>query len=530
MEKFQNAGMSRRSFMRIASTAVAGAAILPRLSFAQDAGETTNIGDRRELFVDNALIESMSGEAQLRLHHPTPREIVMQHDEPWEGTGSGYHSVFKDNGLYRMYYKAWHLDVADGKLSTNRHPLYCCYAESEDGIAWRKPNLGLHEYNGSKENNIVMTSGVQGPLNIDAGHPAVFKDDNPDAPDDARYKAIVRSNKPNGLIPMKSPDGIHWTPMTDAPILHGLGAFDSQNLAFWDPNIGKYRAYWRIFTEGVTTDETWRPGGYRAIRTATSDDLIHWGPHTDLTYEDSPNEHLYTNHVKPYHRAPHILLGFPARYVDRGWSESMRALPNVEGREARATAQLRYGTALTESLVMASRDGVHFKRWNEGFLRPGAERPGTWHYGQQYLAWHLVETGSRLEGAPDELSLYAVEGYWHGEGSALRRYTLRLDGFVSAYAPMEGGTIVTKPIVFSGDQLHLNLATSAAGDIRVELQHADGSPIEGFTREQCEPIFGDTIDRVVHWEGGAACAALAGQAVRMRFDLRDADLYAYRFH
>ena len=68
---------------------------------------------------------------------------------------------------------------------------------------------------------------------------------------------------------------------------------------------------------------------------------------------------------------------------------------------------------------------------NEAFLRPGIERPGSWQYGAQYIGWHVVETKSALPGAPNELSLYATESYWHGTGSALRRYTLRLDGFVS---------------------------------------------------------------------------------------------------
>ena len=75
----------------------------------------------------------------------------------------------------------------------------------------------------------------------------------------------------------------------------------------------------------------------------------------------------------------------------------MQALPEREHRELRSAASPRYGTALTEGLLMASRDGVHFKRWNEAFLRPGVERPGAWNYGQQYIAWHVVETKSALE-------------------------------------------------------------------------------------------------------------------------------------
>lgn len=499
-------------------------------SIALAAGaDTIDIGSRRELFVDDSLIEHLAGKAALRLHRPQPREIVLVHDAPWEGSGSGYHSVFKDGNLYRMYYKAWQLDVADGKVNTGSHPLFCCYAESDDGIRWRKPQLGLHDFRGSKANNIVITSGKLGTLNVDAGHPAVFKDENPAAPADARYKAIVRSSNPNGLLPFKSPDGIHWTPMNDAPILAKLGAFDSQNLAFWDTTRGEYRAYWRIFTAGVTTEKEWRPGGYRAIRTATSKDLLTWNPHADLTYVDSPEEELYTNQVQPYHRAPHIFIGFPTRYIDRGWSDSIKALPEPGHRESRAAANKRYGTAITEGLLMASRDGVRFKRWNEAFLPPGIEREGTWNYGHQYIAWHLVETKSSLEGAPDELSLYASESYWTGNSSALRRYTLRTDGFVSVNAPMDGGGLVTKPLTFTGGRLVLNFSSSAAGGVRVEIQDVAGTPMPGFSLADCPPIFGDSLARTVMWKAGGNVSTLAGKPVRLRFDLKDADVFAFQF-
>ncbi len=483
-----------------------------------------DIGSRRELFVDDFLIEKLAGKAELRLHHPEPREIALVHDAPWEGTGSGYHSVFKDGNRYRMYYKAWHLDVQPpGKVKTDSHPLFCCYAESDDGIHWSKPELGLHEFKGSKKNNIVMVPGKAGSAVADPGHPAVFKDENPDAPADARYKAIIRSGKPRGLLAFKSADGLRWIPMSDGPVITE-GAFDSQNLAFWDPVRKEYRAYWRIFTAGVIDETTWKPAGVRAIRTATSKDFLKWGPHADVKYVDSPPEHLYTNQIKPYHRAPHIFIGFPTRYVERGWSDSMRALPELEHREMRAKASLRYGTAITEGLLMASRDGVKFKRWNEAFLRPGIERPGTWHYGHQYIAWHVVETKSPLDGAPNELSLYAGESYWTGTSSELRRYTLRLDGFVSVSAPMTGGELITKPLTFTGSKLALNFATSADGDIRVEIQDVSGKPLPGFALDDCKPIFGDSVDRSV-----IDVSSLAGKTVRLRFVLRDADLYALRF-
>jgi hypothetical protein len=496
---------------------------------ASACAQPIDIGSHRELFVDDHLIGNLSGQATQRLHQPQIREIVMTHDAPWEGSGSGYHSIFRDGDLYRMYYKSWQLTVTpEGRVNTSEHPLFCCYAESDDGIHWRKPVLGLHEFNGSKANNIVIPHGMMGKVNPDGGHPAVFKDENPDASPDARYKAIVRSDSTKGLLALKSADGLRWSPMADKPVITD-GAFDSQNLAFWDAHSRLYRAYWRYFTGGVTDEKNWKPSGDRAIRTATSKDFIQWENQQNLSYVDSPSEQLYTNQVKPYHRAPHLLIGFPTRYVEREWSESLRQLPERENREWRAKASQRYGTAITEGLLMASRDGVRFKRWNEAFLPPGIEREGTWNYGHQYAAWHVVETESALEGAPNELSFYTTESYWTGKSSALRRYTLRLDGFVSIRAPMAGGELITKPLTFTGSRLSLNFATSAAGSLRVEIQDDSGKPLPGFALADSESHLGDTIERHATWKGGQDVGALAGKAVRLRFVLRDAELYSLRF-
>jgi len=178
---------------------------------------------------------------------------------------------------------------------------------------------------------------------------------------------------------------------------------------------------------------------------------------------------------------------------------------------------------------MASRNGVHFERWNEAFLRPGPQRPDTWLYGHNYMAWHAVETKSSLPGAPNELSLYASEGSWIGDSNAMRRYTLRLDGFVSVNAGWKGGELLTRPLRFEGQRLGLNFATSAAGSIRVEIQNADGEPLPGFKLGDCADVFGDAIDRTVEWKDGSDVSDLAGRTVRLRFVLKDADLYALKF-
>ena len=269
------------------------------------------IGCRRELFLDDCLIEKVAGLATRRMHHPQPREIVLRHDAPWEGNGCGYHSLFRDGDLYRLYYKAWKIRLAPGKIASEKKPdIYTCYAESTDGINWTKPDLGLVEHQGSTANNIMLDRETLSRVEADPGHPALFKDENPDAT--SPYKGFIRSRGPHGLYAIESADGIRWSAMSEDPVITN-GAFDSQNLAFWDAIRGEYRAYWRCFPEGKVALGVWDPKGPRSIRTATSKDFVHWNNQTDLTYVGSPPaEELYVNQIKPYHRAPRLLVGFPA--------------------------------------------------------------------------------------------------------------------------------------------------------------------------------------------------------------------------
>ena len=473
-----------------------------------------DIGSRRELFIDKYLIADMKGAAELRLHHPERREIAILHDESWEGSACGYHTVFQDGDKYRMYYHAWNIPP-DGK---QEDPCLIAYAESSDGIHWVKPKLGLCEHKGSRENNIILAS-----INGEGCHDfSVFKDTNPDTAPEEEYKAVGYGTNPKGLYAFKSSDGIHWTVCNDSqPVMTGH-PFDTQNTAFWDPNIGKYRAYIRDFYGG-------HPHGRRDIMTATSDDLIHWSEREWLQYPGSPQEQLYINQIKPYYRAEHILIGFPARYVDRGWVEATDALPSLALRKKRAKTHIRYGTTVTDGLFMTSRDGLAFNRWDEAFIRPGLRTQHNWAYGDNYIGWGMVETDSTEDDSPRELSLYSTESYFTGNSSRLRRYTMRIDGFASAYAPLGGGEIITKPLTFQGKTLTINFATSAGGSVYVEIQNAAGEPLPGFALADCHEIFGDAIEYAVKWQGGQDVSALAEQPVRLRFVLKDADLYAMRF-
>ena len=149
-------------------------------------------------------------------------------------------------------------------------------------------------------------------------------------------------------------------------------------------------------------------------------------------------------------------------------------------------------------------------------------------YGDNYQSYGLFETASDVEGAPNEISMLFSEGYWREGQTRLRRYTIRLDGFVSVQAPYSGGELLTKPLVYSGDKLTINGSTSAAGSVRVEIQDAAGKPIPGFAAEDCQEIIGDSVVQHVSWKN-ADLSKVAGKPVRLRFVMKDADLYSFQF-
>lgn len=459
------------------------------------------LGSRRELLVDHFLIERFTGAARLRLHHPERREIALVHDAPWEGSGTGYHKIFRDGGRFRMYYKAWSL-----KNPKQPSKLHIAYAESDDGIRWTKPDLGLIEFQGSHRNNILLAE-VHGGIAHDF---SPFLDTNPQVAAAGKYKAVGYA-KPHGLYALESSDGLRWKLMSQEPVITE-GKFDTLNVAFFDPSIGKYRAYIRDFDNDR-----------RDIKTCVSDDFLHWTRPEWLSYADAPAEQLYVNQVQRYYRAPHLYVGFPARYTDRGWTESARELPEREAREQRAAVTERYGTAVTDGLFMSSRDGRHFHRWDEAFLRPGLRTRHNWSYGDNYIACDLIETASGEDDRPNELSLFATESYFTGEESRLRRYTLRLDGFASAFAPLGGGELITKPFTFAGARLGINYATSGGGSLRLQLRGTGDAVLA-----ESEAMYGDALDRTVKWTTGNAARA-AGQPVRLRVELKDADLYSFQF-
>jgi hypothetical protein len=145
---------------------------------------------------------------------------------------------------------------------------------------------------------------------------------------------------------------------------------------------------------------------------------------------------------------------------------------------------------------------------------------------------HLVGSGGNpiAPAGGKELSLYTNEGYYfEGRAAETRRYTCRIDGFVSLHASFAGGEVLTKPLAFEGDELLINFSTSAAGSLQVQIEDLAGRPAAGFTFSDCPPIYGDALEHTVKWRRGSDVSALAGRPIRLRLALHDADLYAFGF-
>ncbi|MCC7085877.1 MAG: hypothetical protein IT427_12820, partial [Pirellulales bacterium] len=414
--------------------------------------------------MDDHLIDTMTN-AKLTLHNPVAREVVIRHDAAWEGNTSTGHTIFQDGAKYRMYYRGtWH--GQENRPKGAKLPGYLCYAESEDGIHWKKPELGLVEFAGSKSNNILWSrEDSQRLWNIPDSlglwrervtiNCSVFKDTNPDCPEDARYK-MLGGHCHSGSCAFKSADGIHFTAMSQEPVIRSTlpAHFDTQSTVFWDSVGKRYLSFHRAVRNGL-----------RDTVMHSSMDFLHWSEPVFLGYTGAPPEGLYTNQITPYFRAPHILMGFPKRFVQG------RKVPNLSN----------YDDGISDGVYMTSRDGIHFHRWSEAFLRPGLQKE-RWVNRNNYISNGIVVTKSDESGTPDELSIYSTEGYFSADNSCrLRRHTLRMDGFVSIQAPLAGGEFITKPITFDGKKLVMNYSTSAAGSVSVELQTADGKPLEGFT-------------------------------------------------
>lgn len=286
------------------------------------------------------------------------------------------------------------------------------------------------------------------------------------------------------------------------------GAFDTVNTAFWDTVAGCYRSYTRSWINRETSEGRTR---FRCIQSAVSPDFIQWSKPVENVYADGEQDiHLYTNATLPCPGAEHIYLAFPNRFMERRWIQHDGiAAPDYTG--------------CNDGLFMASRDGVHWTRYLDAWVRPGPDR-GNWQQRSNYPIWGIVPDSET------DWSMFVSEHYMLPDAPGrIRRLSVRPHGFVSMHVDYRGGEFTTRPLIFDGRCLRLNYATSAAGQCQVEIQDADGKPLDGFRLEDMDPLFGDELDGGVTWTNGSALTALIGRPVRLRFVMRDADLFALRF-
>ena len=193
-----------------------------------------NIKNQRECFFDNYLIDEEKTTAPALLHKPVRRGVLIEMDQIWERL-THMHSVIWAEGKWKFYYIGRH---------NEREKRTVCYMESEDGLNWVRPDLGIVEIKGDSHNNIILNNAMLEQFGFMKGFDnfSVSYDTNPKCPPEERYKMVGWWYGHQALVCLKSADGIHFT---KCDLITEDGAFDSQNRAFWSEYHNKYFSYFR---------------------------------------------------------------------------------------------------------------------------------------------------------------------------------------------------------------------------------------------------------------------------------------------
>jgi hypothetical protein len=482
-----------------------------------------HLGSQKQLLFDHLFLEKSKG-IRLRVNVPyqDPQPVLMP-DRPWEGLGIGaYNTVMRDKGRFRMWYDALapdegSADVPDAAPKGSRRMV--CYAESEDGIHWKKPDLGLIPYGDSNRTNIVAPPSA----GANQQGASVFRDDR--APASERYKLWTKYHPSEaeqgkglrvGLWSMVSPDGLSWKLLEEGYPLRRGNAADSQHTCFWDTDIGKYVGFVRM--KVLRTTERQRTC---TVGLLTSEDFRNWTQAQEVFRAD---EQIPTPAGVELDSPPFVDLYTPGGMKVPGVPNAYILLPTpyYHWRRDGSPSTIDVGLA-------TSRDRIHWWRPQdpEPFLRLGLD--GTANSGMLFAnPWPIP--------VDDEIWIYyAGMGRDHTQRvrepsrTGIFRARIRRDGFVSADAGYRGGEFTTPVVTFQGDRLTLNMDGSAGGWLQVELLSPQGDPIAGFRQVECETIRGNSLDRVVTWQGRSDVSGLAGHPVRLRFSMRSMKLYAFQF-
>ena len=465
-----------------------------------------DVGSERQLFIDERFIESSRG-TRLRMNPPQKLGAVLKPERPWEDKSIGFcASVLEHEGRFKLFYESW-----------STKGTFVCLATSRDGAHWERPNLGLIEFAGSRDNNIVYGG---------TGEGVVFLD--PHGKPEERFKMIAVQNWPDpktaGVYCNTSPDGLHWKA---GPRVLAL-APDTANQAAWDRQRGKYVAYVR----------KWDP--LRKVGRMEMDDIMQSWPYTKLGDQayfiwgrdkipvpsrEMPTAFGYDD------RDPVVSDHYNPAVVEYPWAQSAYfAFPSAYMHFPEPPIGKYGNDGLLDIQMAVSRDGVEFHRVERGPYVP-LGLPGEPDALSNYMAVGMIRVGGYLyqyygaydvtHGLPESEQQMPIGGF-----CALRQ---RLDGFVSVDADWDGGEVMTPPIVFSGKRLVLNLNASAMGVCRVGVLDANGDPIPGFEVASCDELRGNLTSGPVSWAGRSDLSALAGKPVRLHFVMRAAKLYAFEF-
>ena len=432
----------------------------------------------------------------------------MKADRPWELAVHGYHTVIHEGGKYRFWVETLHPRGKDGWNSL-------CYAESDNGYDWVKPELGPTPFRGdggeeSRDNNIVFNETTNGGYPYSGG--TVFKD--PSCASDERYKLIYLTwagprPQVRGAV---SADGIRWVPI-DQPLLHGYCS-DTQTTAYYDTRLACYVAYLRYWSAGCwfIDEATWEgsQSGRRQIARAVSSDFGSWSdpePVLSLGVAHHPSHDLYTNAHILYQDDVHFM--FPAQY-DREKDT-------------------------TEVYLATSRDGIRWEYFGDSPVVPVGE-PGSGEEGQIYAGCGLVPLGADKTALPYFGTPFPHNNYdpYHRDQGASRECGQLAwaiwdrDRLVAVQAEGEGRFTIP-PVFVRGNRLLLNVSTGAAGEVRVQLKDQSGEVIPGRTLSDCESITGDCPKAVVTWKGRFDLSDLSGKPVQVEIRARAAKLYTFQF-
>lgn len=417
--------------------------------------------------------------------------------KPWEARlDNVYPNVIydEDEGLFKCWYKSFIVDEASNRTPLNlrtqqpygetKREEGLLYAVSADGIRWEKPALGIIEFDGQTDNNLVMRRATHG---LHAG--GVLKDARD--PDPARrYKFIHRNASAGKMATCFSADGLHWS----APLLWSEydAVGDCHNNAIWSPELERYICITRGWSAGI-----------RTVLRSESPDFVHWSKPVEIMRGADTHDQIYS---MPVCRYGDIYIGLPSVFH--------------KGDEAASD----WDTVDTELAVSA--DSIHWRRICPGdalIPRGEGEYPdGACDCGCVYAAAPFVHDGAIL-------IYYGGSNGRHNnwrEGS-FNLATLDIDRF-AGYVPAAAraaATLETNPLRLTSQRLTLNAELEPSGSIRAAILDENGGALSGFGLDDCLPIEQGGANCDLRWRERAS-TALAGQQVRLVFEFQQAKLYA----